>query len=90
MSVWVSLVPAGVENGCMQVIPGSHRNGYHPAEIDPNHKALRLLEDPARFGEPVTLPVQVSDVLLFRNFTHHRSLENASEHTRWHVDLRYH
>ena len=90
ISVWIPLVPADAENGCMQIIPGSHRNGYHPAEIDPSHKALRPLKDPTRFGEPVTLPMQVGDVLFFSNLTYHRSLENTSDHTRWSIDLRYH
>ena len=90
ISVWFPLVPADAHNGCMQVIPGSHRHGYHAAEIDPDHKALRPLDDPMRFGEPVTLPMQVGDVLFFSNLTYHRSLMNASDHTRWSIDLRYH
>ena len=90
ISVWFPLVPADADNGCMQVIPGSHRHGYHPAEIDPDHKALRPLDDPTRFGEPATLPMQVGDVLFFSNLTYHRSLMNASDHTRWSIDLRYH
>ena len=90
ISVWFPLVPADAHNGCMQVIPGSHRHGYHAAEIDTDHKALRPLDDPTRFGEPVTLPMQVGDVLFFSNLTYHRSLMNGSDHTRWSIDLRYH
>ena len=90
ISVWFPLVAADADNGCMQVIPGSHRHGYHPAQIDPEHKALRPLDDPTRLGNPVTCPMQVGDVLFFSNLTYHRSLMNASEHTRWSIDMRYH
>ena len=90
ISVWFPLVQADTNNGCMQVIPGSHRHGYQAAEMDPDHKALRPLEDPERFGKPLTCPMQVGDVLFFSNLTYHRSLMNASDHTRWSIDLRYH
>ena len=90
ISVWFPLVPADTTNGCMQVIPSSHRHGYQAAEMDPDHKALRPIEDPERFGAPMTCQMQVGDVLFFSNLTYHRSLMNASDHTRWSIDLRYH
>lgn len=89
ITVWIPLVPATTENGCMQVIPGSHRWGYQEAEMDPEHNAYRPIENPEKRGTPRACEMNVGDVLMFNNLTFHRSTENYSESTRWSVDLRY-
>jgi ectoine hydroxylase-related dioxygenase (phytanoyl-CoA dioxygenase family) len=90
ITVWLPLVDADAENGCMQVIPGSHSWGYVEAEIDPEHNAYRPLEDPEQRGPSTTCEMQVGDVLIFGNLTLHRSLPNVSDHVRWSIDFRYH
>jgi phytanoyl-CoA hydroxylase len=89
LSVWLPLVPVNEANGCIQVIPGSHRHGYQESVMDPEYQAQRPVEDPTRFGAPVSCEMAVGDVLIFTNLTFHRSLMNVSDHTRWSIDLRY-
>ena len=90
VTVWIPLVDAREENGCMQVIPQSHDWGYVDAEIDPDHQAYKPIEDPETRGTPMSCEMDVGDVLIFGNLTLHRSLPNSSDHTRWSIDLRYH
>jgi len=92
MSAWIPVVPVDKNNGCMQIMPGSHRAGL----LDHQHenragKFLEIAEvdeliDDAR---AVTCPMEIGDVLLFHNLTFHRSLPNVSEITRWSIDIRY-
>jgi ectoine hydroxylase-related dioxygenase (phytanoyl-CoA dioxygenase family) len=90
LTVWVPLVDTDETNGCMQIVPGSHTWGYVDAEMDPDHKAYRPLQDPTERGDPISCEMKVGDVLIFRNLTLHRSLPNTSDHTRWSIDFRYH
>lgn len=89
LTVWLPLVRADHHNGCLQVIPGSHRWGLQAAEKDPIQNVFRPVEDPTKRGEPVTCEMEVGDLLVFNNLTFHRSTENHSDHTRWSIDLRY-
>ena len=90
ITVWIPLVAATPDNGCLQVIPGSHHWGYQPSQKDSVSGNLQPLEDPTRRAQPVTLPMSPGDLLAFSNLTYHSSLMNNSDHTRWSIDLRYH
>ena len=89
VTVWLPFVSTTVENGCMQVIPGSNGTGYHPAEMDEELRLLRPLKDPTRLGDPLSVEMEAGDALMFTNLTYHRSLMNTSATTRWSIDLRY-
>lgn len=89
VTLWIALVDATVENGCLEVIPSAHR------EILPHRNVhartyLDIVPDALRSLERVTLPVARGDAILMTNLTPHRSLPNASDHVRWSIDLRYH
>ena len=89
IGVWLPLVPVDEHSGCLQVIPGSHRNGLRPAvRLERNN--LVGLEDRELAGqEPVSCSMTPGDVLLFTELLYHRSLENRSLRTRWSLDVRY-
>ena len=89
LTVWLPLVDAEAENGCMWVLPGQHRGEvvYHRQA-----KGQPYLQIPAEHlpeGEPVCAPVKKGGVLLMTNKTPHASFENSTDRVRWSMDLRY-
>jgi ectoine hydroxylase-related dioxygenase (phytanoyl-CoA dioxygenase family) len=89
INVWVPLVPATVENGCMEFIPCSHRLGVVPHERDEYY--LRISDDALRPVERNAIPMEVNpgDAVLFSNLLFHRGLPNRSDRVRWSCDFRY-
>ncbi|MBX3011129.1 MAG: phytanoyl-CoA dioxygenase family protein [Caldilineaceae bacterium] len=86
VTCWLPLGDATVEMGCMEALPGVHRDGYlrHKKEggttIDPT-----LLPG----VQPLALECRKGDVVFMSRFTPHRSTPNQSAHCRWSLDLRY-
>src|SRR3954470_19089432 len=74
----VHLDDTDLDNGCLRVIPGSHRQGPLEAQ-GPSH----TVEYPVEEGTP--LPARAGDVLLFNYLTIHGSGVNASRRTRRNV-----
>lgn len=96
-TAWIPLVPATVENGCMEVLAHGHRAGLEARhqcctgdswyiEIAPG-EVERIGCDPAR--DSVVAECDVGDVLFINNVIPHRSLSNVSDHVRWSLDLRW-
>jgi hypothetical protein len=90
-TAWIPLVPVDASNGCIQVVPGSHRMGIVDHRTE--EREGRFLEvDPGLSdgAEVVTCPMNVGDALLFHNLTLHRSTAHTgSETIRWAIDIRY-
>jgi ectoine hydroxylase-related dioxygenase (phytanoyl-CoA dioxygenase family) len=85
LTVWLPLTDATEANGCLCIIPGSHRHGLVTHCPRPgNHIPDQLLG-----GQAVPLPVKRGAVLLFHHLTKHASLTNTSDGIRWSFDLRY-
>ena len=78
----VHLDDTDLENGCLRVIPGSHKGG--PLEA---HGPSHTVEYPIEEGVP--LPAHAGDVLLFNYLTIHGSGVNASSRTRRNVLFQY-
>jgi hypothetical protein len=95
LTVWIPMVDATPERGCMQVIPRAHLGEvFHHELFSPQtaRKGARYyyIPDPdLPQGEAVTVPINKGGVLLMTNRTPHRSIENTSDVIRWSVDLRY-
>ena len=93
VNFWIPLVKANEQNGCMQVIPGSHREGLIAHDLwleTPGHKGARGIADadlPA--SSIVTCEVDAGDVLMTTERLVHRSIPNRSQTVRWSVDTRY-
>lgn len=88
LTVWLPLVDANEENGCLWALPGAHhgpvvRHATHPVAY------LYIPEDALPEGSPVCLPVRKGGILLLTNRTPHVSYENRSNIVRWSMDLRY-
>ena len=79
LTVWTALDPATVANGCVQVIPGSHKLGL----VNPAHPSSFLTEEQARHHAPkekiVFLELKAGEVVLLHNWLLHSSDRNNSD-----------
>jgi phytanoyl-CoA hydroxylase len=88
LTVWFPLTRATIANGCLQVIPGSHREGLttHCPEGGTVAIPRRSVEE----ARAVALPMAPGSVLLMHQRTIHSSLENTTaDEVRISFDLRY-
>jgi phytanoyl-CoA hydroxylase len=85
LTVWLPLTDATEANGCLCVIPGSHRNGLVTHCPRPGAR----IPDALLEGQPIPVPVKRGGVLFFHHLTKHASLSNTSDGIRWSFDLRY-
>ena len=89
ITTWVPLVPVSAHNGCMQIVPGSHREGSidHDSNVgEGQFLQLRATPNPDRV---LTVAMEPGDVLVMHNLLWHCSLPNNSEGIRWSIDLRF-
>jgi len=91
ITVWVPITQANEQNGCLVVVPGSHKLGElsthcAPSETNPGFKGI---PDQIVSSNRVTLPANPGDVIILDKLTQHCSLENKSDQLRWSYDLRY-
>ena len=91
VNFWIPLVDATLENGCLEVIAGSHRSELieHQRGMGPAGNFKGVVDEELPPGEHVPCPVRTGGVLLIQHTTMHRSQPNVSDHIRWSLDLRY-
>jgi phytanoyl-CoA hydroxylase len=88
LTVWVPLTPATLENGCLRVIPGSHREGVVPH--CPTAKGVAIPDQLLAMEQAQALPMEPGSVLLMTRRTMHGSLDNVTpDQVRISCDLRY-
>lgn len=89
VTCWVPLVDSTLENGCLWVWPGAHRDGLrrHVPAMDAG--GLGLARDALPRDEGVPVPVPRGGAVLFTNLTPHASFANVSDHARFSLDMRY-
>jgi phytanoyl-CoA hydroxylase len=81
IGAWIALDDATVENGCLWVIPGSHRTGYlYPQRTHNNPDEFDFAPESYGFDESGQIPVEVKTgtVVFFNGYLLHRSLKNRS------------
>ena len=83
VSCWVALDDATVENGCMTVIPGSHRWG--PVAREYRH---RFLSDP-EISDPVPVELKAGCCMFHHGLNFHRTGANPTPHRRRGLALHY-
>ncbi len=91
LTVWAPLNAATRENGCLEVIPGSHRNRLLPHCMQSATNQYGVPgEISSRLGERVPLEMAAGSVLLLHQQTVHGSLDNSTDgELRMSLDLRY-
>jgi phytanoyl-CoA hydroxylase len=86
LTVWVALVDTDERNGCLWIVPGSHRAGlldHGQAQLNP------LLRETNVEASAVALPMRAGEAVAFGGFTLHRSGPNHSEAARPGLFVRY-
>jgi ectoine hydroxylase-related dioxygenase (phytanoyl-CoA dioxygenase family) len=86
VTAWVPLVPADETNGCLWVLPGSHRWGLLPATRGAD-RLVRCDVPVETRATPRPVPLKPGSVLLLTNLTFHASAVNRGTTTRWSIDL---
>ncbi|MVA76460.1 phytanoyl-CoA dioxygenase family protein [Auraticoccus sp. F435] len=80
-AVWIALDDATVENGCLWVLPGSHRRGVlYPAreQDDPRFDCTTEAFDfPYRDEDAVPVEIPAGSAVVFNGYLLHRSLQNS-------------
>ncbi|MFE5319393.1 phytanoyl-CoA dioxygenase family protein [Paenibacillus sp. NPDC056579] len=83
MSIWVPLQDTDERNGCLWIVPGSHKQGLLPYVVQNNgtcRKALDEAEIDLSKAEPV--PMKAGSILLFNALTWHSSKGNDTDQVR--------
>lgn len=92
ITVWLPLVEANLDNGCLHVMPRTHRQkllswhresytGTAYTELDAEHLGVEK--------QVIPLPVKEGDAILFNDRCIHMSTPNRTNRVRWSLDLRY-
>ena len=87
LTVWFPLMDTDAENGCLQVLPGSHTGQIHTH--CPGAQGLQIPESVLGTEGARAVPMKRGDVLFLTKHTVHAALPNNSERIRWSFDLRY-
>lgn len=88
LTVWLPLTPATRENGCLQVVPGSHRDGLTPH--CPTPMGVAIPDSNVATAEAVAVEMRPGSALLMTQRTIHSSLDNITDDdVRISMDLRY-
>lgn len=91
ISVLTSLTPATKENGCLQVIKGTHKMGRieHGLTGEQVGADTKRVEEALKIREKVHCEMQPGDVLFFHCNLLHSSAPNLSEKPRWSIISAY-
>lgn len=84
IGVWLALTQATPENGCLWVLPGSHREPIHTHVPDLRPEANRgyveIVDQNFDAQQPVLM--EPGDVLFFHSFLMHKSKDNTAQYRR--------
>ena len=85
MSVMIALTPANKENGCLQVIKGSHKMGRvnHGFAGEQVGADMEMVNHALKTMELIYCELEPGDALFFHSNLMHRSEANLSDHPRW-------
>jgi phytanoyl-CoA hydroxylase len=82
VGVWIAIDDATVENGCLWIIPGSHRAGYIMPRVPSSSEEYADVDtvDVSSFAAKDVIPVEVKSgsVVFFNGYTLHSSLRNKT------------
>ena len=85
ISVWVALDDATPENGCLKLLPGSHRGSViHDGDMsDGAGFGYRIRPETVDECVAITAPVEAGGAVFFHDLTMHSSHPNTERRERW-------
>lgn len=86
VGLWIALDAADVENGCMHVVLGSHRDG---PVLHFRRRDFQICDTDVRTGNIVAVPLQPGGCLVFDGLLHHGTPKNTSSRRRWALQFHY-
>ncbi|MCA8988799.1 MAG: phytanoyl-CoA dioxygenase family protein, partial [Planctomycetaceae bacterium] len=91
VNAWLALGAETTRNGCLQVIPGSHRMEIGPDRLD----ADQFLDREHPLNQPLfetvqTVELQAGDLLLFHARTFHAATRNYTDETKYSLVFTFH
>ena len=93
ITAWIPLVDSTLENGCLHLIPRTHKKrAVKHGQEEYSGTGYLALDDEyveERKKEIIALPMKAGSAVLFNDRLIHSSTPNTSDHVRWSVDLRY-
>jgi ectoine hydroxylase-related dioxygenase (phytanoyl-CoA dioxygenase family) len=91
VTVWVAIDPARIENGCMRVIPGTHRQGLmaHSSSDDPGLALNQGVSEPIDDARAIDIELEPGQVSLHDAALVHGSNANRSGRRRCGYAIRY-
>jgi ectoine hydroxylase-related dioxygenase (phytanoyl-CoA dioxygenase family) len=90
VGIWLAVTEATLDNGCLHVMPGSHRERVHEHVPDRRPHAQYGYTEIVDYDTSKSMPVlmQPGDLLVFHSHLMHRSTDNLSGGIRaamvWH------
>lgn len=83
-AAWLALDDATIDNGCLWVLPGSHRAGILYPVRDQDDPRFDCTKEAHGFHDEDAVPVEVpaGTAVIFNGYLLHRSLENRSNGLR--------
>jgi phytanoyl-CoA hydroxylase len=90
VSAWLALGDEQPENGCLLVLPGSHRWAIDADQLDAS-QFLRadLAENKSLLDQTTAVPLQQGDLLLFHSNLFHAAGRNTTGHTKFSMVFTY-
>jgi ectoine hydroxylase-related dioxygenase (phytanoyl-CoA dioxygenase family) len=91
LGAWLAITEATLTNGCLWVLPGSHRTALaeHAPDRRPGANQGYLEIEGLDDGAAVPVTMQPGDLLLFHSFLKHRSSDNTDTSRRAAMVLHY-
>lgn len=86
VSVWIALDEATLENGCMHVIPGSHREG---PVVHFKRRDWQICDTHIARTRVVAVPLKPGGILFWNGLLHHGTPANRSNRNRRSLQLHF-
>lgn len=82
MSIWIALHDSTIEQGCLEVIPGSHKRGLQPTRKRKEGLCNLAMDVDVDMDERVFCPVKAGTMILFSSLLWHASAGNRTDQLR--------
>ena len=86
VGTWIALDKATIDNGCMQIMPGSHLHGPAPHF---HVRDCQLADQRVQVGQAVAIPLEPGGILFFSGLLHHGTPPNMTAARRRALQFHY-